>query len=186
MIYIGLDLSTKTGIAVIKDHAKGHTVSTKLITTKKQTGLERADYIANHCMEIIEAEIPFSKHIVASNSDLYRIMIEGYGFVRTQHIIPLIEVGTVVRYRLFLEGYKYIEIPPTSLKKFVTGKGNVKKEMMLKEVYKRWKIDCDTNDEADAVGLAYFGKALDGKLKLPKENMKALEKFYVDSNSDNT
>lgn len=173
MTFIGIDISTKTGIAVIKYHPKGYTVSTKLITTKKQTGLERADYIANHCMEIIESEIhPFKKINIE-----YKIIIEGYGFARVQNLVPLIEVGTVVRYQLFLKGYKYVEVPPTSLKKFVTGKGNVKKEMMLKEVYKRWKIDCDTNDEADAVGLAYFGMALDGQLKLPKENMKALEKF---------
>lgn len=184
MIYIGLDISTKTGLAIINTEPKpnpdivGHSVSTKLITTKKFTGLERADYITNHCLDLIESILPaFHK---------YRIMIEGYGFTRTQNLVPLIEVGTVLRYRLFLEGYKYIEVPPTSLKKFVTGKGNVKKEMMLKEVYKRWNIDCDTNDEADAVGLAYMGMALDGKLKLPKANMDALKKIQVDKETVNT
>ena len=171
MIYIGLDISTKTGLCVLNPHRGGLSIITKLITTKKFTGLERANHIANECMSIIESEIP----VPVTNS--YRIVIEGYGFTRTQNLVPLIEVGTVLRYRLFLQGYKYIDVPPTSLKKFVTGKGNVKKEMMLKEVYKRWNIDCDTNDEADAVGLAYFGMALDGKVKLPEENKKALQKF---------
>ena len=182
MIYIGLDISTKTGLAVINtDHPnyEGITVTTAFITSK-YLGIKRADDITKQCMAFIKSDIP------CPVTNGYKIMIEGYGFARTQHLQPLFEVGTVLRYCLFLKNYSYIEVPPTSLKKFVTGKGNVKKEMMLKEVYKRWKIDCDTNDEADAVGLAYMGMALDGNLKLPKINMEALKKIHVDKETVTT
>lgn len=190
MIYIGLDISTKTGIAIIEPHPKGKTILTSLITSKN-TGMKRADDIAWQIHEFIEQAVNFKgsaldKKKVRVATKPYKIIIEGYGFARTQNLIPLIEVGTVVRYTLYEQGFSYIEVPPTSLKKFVTGKGNVKKEMMLKEVYKRWNIDCDTNDEADAVGLAYMGMALDGKLKLPKINMEALKKITIDKETVST
>ncbi len=60
-------------------------------------------------------------------------------------------------------GTPWIEVPPTSLKKFVCNNGNAKKELMLKEVYKRWKFDTDVNDIADAYGLAKFGMAYLGQ-----------------------
>ena len=175
MIYIGLDISTKTGLAIINpDHPKGTSISTKQITSKK-TGMDRAHDIWNQVSILMNETVP--GHYAFSKT--FKIIIEGYGFTRTQNLIPLIEIGTVMRYNLWTDGYNYIDVPPTSLKKFVTGKGNVKKEQMLKEVYKRFQIDCDTADEADAVGLAYFGMALDNKLhiQLPKAHLEALKKF---------
>lgn len=175
MIYVGLDISTKTGIAIINlNHPKGMTISTKQITSKK-TGIDRAHDIWNQVSILMNDKVP--DHYAYSKT--FKIIIEGYGFARTQNIIPLIEIGTVMRYNLWTDGYNYIDVPPTSLKKFVTGKGNVKKEQMLKEVFKRFHIDCYSSDEADAVGLAYFGMALDNKLKieLPQANLEALKKF---------
>lgn len=175
MKYVGLDISTKTGIAIINpDHPKGVTVSTKQVTSTK-TGMDRAHDIWNQVSILMNEAMP--DHYAFSTS--FKIIIEGYGFVRTQNLVPLIEIGTVMRYNLWTDGYKYIDVPPTSLKKFVTGKGNVKKEQMLKEVFKRFHIDCYSSDEADAVGLAYFGMALDNKLKieLPKAHLEALKKF---------
>ncbi len=190
MIYIGLDISTKTGIAIIETKPSTKIILTSLVTSKF-TGMKRADDIAWQVMEFIEQAVNFKgnalkKRTVRVATKPYKIIIEGYGFARTQNIVPLIEVGTAVRYLLFQQGFSYIDVPPTSLKKFVTGKGNVKKEMMLKEVYKRWSIDCDTNDEADAVGLAHMGMALDGKLLLPKINMEALKKITIDKETVST
>jgi crossover junction endodeoxyribonuclease RuvC len=45
-------------------------------------------------------------------------------------------------------------IPPTSLKKFVTGKGNSKKSLMIKNVYKKFGYDTEDDNLADAYGLA--------------------------------
>lgn len=47
-----------------------------------------------------------------------------------------------------------LQVPPTVLKKFVTGKGNAKKQEMLLEVYKRWGADLSDDNAADAYGLA--------------------------------
>ena len=51
-------------------------------------------------------------------------------------------------------------VTPSQLKKFATGKGNVDKNVVIKEVYKRFGIDTDDDNTADAVVLGYIGLAL--------------------------
>jgi Holliday junction resolvasome RuvABC endonuclease subunit len=72
-------------------------------------------------------------------------------------------------------GIPYIEISPNGLKKFVTGKGSGKKEVIMLEAYKRWGIE-GTNDEVDAYCLAMVGLAYHGHITMPKVNMEALKK----------
>ena len=45
------------------------------------------------------------------------------------------------------------EFNPQELKKFVAGKAGVSKDVILKEVFKRWGFDTNVNDVADAYGL---------------------------------
>jgi Holliday junction resolvasome RuvABC endonuclease subunit len=47
-----------------------------------------------------------------------------------------------------------LQVPPSTLKKYVTGKGNAKKQEMLLSVYKRWGVDLSDDNAADAYGLA--------------------------------
>lgn len=47
-----------------------------------------------------------------------------------------------------------------TLKKFVTGKGVGKKALMVKWVYKKWGFDTESDDLADAFGLARLASAI--------------------------
>lgn len=58
-----------------------------------------------------------------------------------------------LRQTLHSSGYPTI-VPPTSLKKFVTGKGNAKKDSILLSVYKKWGIEFKDDNMADAYGLS--------------------------------
>jgi crossover junction endodeoxyribonuclease RuvC len=51
-------------------------------------------------------------------------------------------------------------VTPSQLKKFVTGKGNADKSVVMKEVYKRFSIDTDDDNTADAVVLGHIGMTL--------------------------
>lgn len=51
-------------------------------------------------------------------------------------------------------------VPPTSLKKFVTGSGSAAKDNMLLGVYKKWGAEYTDNNQADAYGLARLAEAL--------------------------
>lgn len=48
-------------------------------------------------------------------------------------------------------------VPPTSLKKFVAGKGNAKKNEMLLHVYRKWGVQFADDNQADAFALEKFG-----------------------------
>lgn len=50
-------------------------------------------------------------------------------------------------------------VPPTSLKKFVTGSGGAKKAQMLLGVYKKWGVEFADDNQADAFALEKFGFA---------------------------
>jgi hypothetical protein len=48
-----------------------------------------------------------------------------------------------------------LQIPPTSLKKYVTGKGTgIQKNQMLLQVYKKWSVEFDDDNAADSYGIA--------------------------------
>jgi crossover junction endodeoxyribonuclease RuvC len=68
----------------------------------------------------------------------------------------------MVRAEMFTDGWPYLLFTASSIKKFAAGSGAAKKEQILKEVFKRWGHDCLTNDQADAVAIAYIGMALLG------------------------
>lgn len=164
MISLGVDPSTKTGVAVVNG---GKVLHTSRIEAKGLTGLHRAGHIAAQLMSVIERNRP----------DL--VVFEGYGYANTHTLVTLVEIGTVLRYFVTQSGLEYVDVPPTSLKKFVTGKGNAKKETMILETYKRFDVEVATNDEADAIGLAMFGQALLGKVMLPKSHMEAVDKLAI-------
>jgi len=99
------------------------------------------------------------------------IFIEGYSFMsKGRSIFNLGELGGIFRLVLARKWGGYYEIPPTSLKKFVTGKGNSKKQILLEQTYRKWGLGSETlkdDNQVDAYGLAKFGAAF---LKWDKGN----------------
>src|SRR3990167_1433001 len=86
------------------------------------------------------------------------IFIEGYSFGSN---MPgkngTVEFGGLLRWHLVDRAPRVYEVAPTTLKKFVTGKGNAKKEQMLAHVQKRWGEMFEANDAGDAFGLYKLG-----------------------------
>lgn len=83
------------------------------------------------------------------------VVLEGYAFSRNmagQHSIS--EWGGLLRLEMYREHIPYRECSPSSLKKYVCGKGNADKSLMLREVHKRWLFDAADDNEADAYALA--------------------------------
>ena len=89
------------------------------------------------------------------------VMIEGYAFgAKGSSGISLGELGGVTRVALYDLNVPFIEIPPTQLKKFVTGKGTAKKEHMLMEVLDRWHEKFFDDNICDAFSLVQLGRAV--------------------------
>lgn len=140
MKVVGIDASlTCIGVAVINGD-----IYTETIQSKK-TGLERLVEIREQIKDIV------------NGADL--VVIEGYAFARSNQAHQLGELGGVLRMMFYEAGIRYIEVAPSAVKKFATGKGNASKEAVAVGVYKRWGKEFKTNDEADAFVLAKIGQA---------------------------
>ena len=88
-------------------------------------------------------------------------VIEGFSYgSRGSFSREIAGLGYLVRMAFYERSMPFVVVPPSTLKKFVTGKGNSQKSMMLREVYRRWGIAVNDDNEADAVGLAQIGVAL--------------------------
>jgi crossover junction endodeoxyribonuclease RuvC len=72
----------------------------------------------------------------------------------------LIMLGTVMRIAMLEAGLSFYIIADTQLKKYATGKGKGPKGIVIREIYKKWGIDADDDNQADACVLAHIAEAL--------------------------
>jgi crossover junction endodeoxyribonuclease RuvC len=137
---LGLDLSlTATGYA--SAHATG-------VFKVRTTGMRRL-------AEIREAMLDLAL-------DVDVVALEGYSFgSHAAHAHELGELGGVVRLTLWQRRIPYVDIPPASLKRFATGKGNASKDEVLAAAIRRFGFEGSNNNEADAwllrsMAFAYY------------------------------
>jgi Holliday junction resolvasome RuvABC endonuclease subunit len=91
------------------------------------------------------------------------IYIEGYSLSSNRPGDKfLTEFGGVLRWTLASIQPRFFEIPPSTLKKFVTGKGSDKKEIVAANITKRWGVLFETTDEFDAYGCYRLGLVAEG------------------------
>jgi Holliday junction resolvasome RuvABC endonuclease subunit len=103
------------------------------------------------------------------------IVMEGYSFGSMPGQSRIHELGGIVRYHLAREQHNWLEVPPSTLKKFLTGKGNADKNVVLKEVYRRYGLDLNDDNMADAFGLAKIGEAMISTAGLPVFQVEVIE-----------
>lgn len=141
---LGLDLSLcETGFCLLV----GSNVLSGVIKTKKTINrFERYSQILESILAITE------KHKI----DL--IVLEGYAFAAQGRIADLAELGGIIRYTLQHFGFKTIDVPPKTLKKWTSGNGNSDKQAMMKAVKERWQVDFDNDNACDAYALAQYGR----------------------------
>lgn len=92
--------------------------------------------------------------------DDVHVAMEGYAMGRTFNREKLGELGGVVKLaHATVFGSDPLVVPPTSLKKFITGKGNASKKEVVAAVREKWDSEVKNDNIADAYGLAQYIKA---------------------------
>lgn len=66
-----------------------------------------------------------------------------------------------------------LQVPPMTLKKYATGKGTAKKQEMLLQIYKRWGVEFNDDNAADAYSLG----RLAGKHAIDKIEQEVIDKI---------
>ena len=155
MTYLGLDLSlTSTGLALTGDTPPWR-------IRPKTTGVRRLAEIRDAIILNVKAYRP----------DL--IAVEGYAYGRPNGMAALGELGGVVRLAIHEAGARWVNVPPSSVKKYATGTGNAKKEAVLAAAIRRLGYAGSSTDEADALWLAHIAAEIDGH---PAIDMPALNR----------
>lgn len=87
------------------------------------------------------------------------VYCEAYSTHQKSSIATCVEIGTLLRRAIVRLNIPLYSVPPMTLKKWASGKGNADKEAMIAAVFKRWKIQFQSDDLADAYALGRLGIA---------------------------
>lgn len=144
MRVVGLDLSlTATGVA---DEA-----GARIIRTGNMRGPERLKYIGSQVDRIC-----LGKDYLEIKADV--VVMEGYAHDARFRGPQMGELGGVIKVCLYQRGIPFVVVPPSTLKKFATNKGNAPKDAVLSEAV-RMNSDINDNNAADAYFLRLMGLA---------------------------
>jgi len=170
---MGIDPSL-TGFAIYVTNIVGEpdyevTFSTKAVKNLADR-VKRVRYLADNAAQIAEKYSPAL------------CLIEGYAYGgKGRAGLSLAELGMLTRDRVIDKVGALVEIPPTVLKKFVTGKGNSNKIAVSTALTMRFQRTFKSDDQADAFGLAQLGrvtlKVLEADTKFQRESAKLVKEL---------
>lgn len=115
-------------------------------------------------------------HQITEHADL--TVIENYAFgAKGSALTGLHELGGIVRFALWEDGRRYVDIPPTSLKKFATGSGNAGKAEVIAAAIRKLAYAGHNDNEADAKWLLEMAVAQYGAGGSNESQRDALKKI---------
>jgi len=161
IVTVGIDASlTGTGVAV----KRGSVIMVETIKTTPdafENDLARMIHIRNTIM----AKMPNDVKLVCIE-DFFTGMHAGSG-------IRLAMLGAIIRVAMYEKGIAFLIVAPTSLKKWILGKGVGEKNLILREVYRKLGMSVENDNEADGVVLAHLAEQLHCELTgIPYESPK--------------
>lgn len=164
---LGIDLSTSaTGVVLLRENSTPtpECLLQDELKADSLAGMRRVRQIVLEIMTLIHGHRPD------------RIVIEGYSLntKNASSIVPLVEIGALLRFMLMIDGIAWFDPRAGEVKKFVTGKGNTPKSQMMMWVLKRWQFTSATDNIADGYALAAMGLAQANRLPGITKEMRAI------------
>lgn len=146
--YLGIDGSVaKIGFSLLR----GSRIRSWVFHPRASGGVKRLAEIRDVTADIL------------STYGVSAVCIEGYSFgSRATQAHSTGEAGGVIRLALYDAKVPFVDIPPTSLKKFLSGKGTTPKTGMPLALFKQYGVEYANEDETDAAGLVIMAAALGG------------------------
>lgn len=143
-MFLGLDLSlTGTGAVVLKSPCYSILSKDKIVAPEGSVGMERLFILESIFLEYL------------SRFDITICCIESPSFASEKgQLFQLGEWAGLAKLQLYKKGIPFFFAAPNQLKKYVTGEGKGKKELIILDVYKNFGAEIRDNDIADAYVLA--------------------------------
>lgn len=163
--YMGIDPSL-TGCAVAVINKAGEFIESQKFSNNLR-GIQRLIFIRD---KVIQFLIKYNITMAG---------IEGYARGAQCKREEAGELGGLLRVALFERGVSFIDIAPSQIKKFVTGKGNTQKDHVLLAVYKKHGVEFTTNDEADAFVAAQIARAMNETVETLAYEKEVLKKLKL-------
>lgn len=139
-VYVGIDQSY-SGFAITLLNDSGYRTT---VYKSEKRGIQRLADINEHLITILADKL------------ILDVAIEGYAF-GSQMANMLGELGGMVKLGLYRLGHYPLIVPPTSLKKYVAGKGTgISKSQMMLYTFKNFGVDLPDDNAADSYGLAHL------------------------------
>lgn len=149
LVYVGIDPSiTATGIIVLRAGQTAIDYQDTIVTPSSANLFERICHIDARVHEVLKQYC--SPGLVAIETPFV-----GRAGGDTSHMLSAL----AFRLRALMYPGDYLNVTPSQLKKFTTGRGGAQKDVMLKTVWRRWNYDTDDNNRADAYALARVAQA---------------------------
>lgn len=108
-----------------------------------------------HRLQVIKNE--FSQILTYSMPEL--VAYEGYAMGAKGRVFSIGELGGVLKSHMWEARINMLIVPPSTLKQYITGKGNATKEEMSLALQERFNYSITQDDECDATCLYLFGEA---------------------------
>jgi Holliday junction resolvasome RuvABC endonuclease subunit len=94
------------------------------------------------------------------SGNIYDVAMEGT-VLASHSALVLGELAALVKLTLWdWDKILPLQIPPMTLKKYASGKGTSKKQEMMLQIYKRWGVEINDDNAADAYSLARLAAGL--------------------------
>lgn len=173
---LGLDMSlNETGYCILSRDKS--IIEKGVIKSKKENRLEK----------MLDIRGAVDKLIMEHNVSAVFMEDYSYGSRNTKWTFSAGELGGLIKVYLYESEIEYELVSPSMWKKYICGKGNLKKEQVLLQVYKKFNIEFKNNNECDAFCIAMFGVDFldykDGK-QFNKEHTECFKKFDKEDETD--
>lgn len=138
----------------------------------------------NRCLYIADLIVQLIQQQLTEDTVVRLVVCQDY-FVGRSHgaVISLAQLGTMIRYKILLKGFPLCVVPPKTVKKFVTGNGNAKKQQMMQAVLNKWGFKASTDNLADACGMSKFAQFItqlwSNNIALDKKQLNGFQKYLT-------
>lgn len=148
LVSVGCDFGlSKTGIVLLNHRFE---IESQNLIKVKSKSAER----------LCDIEVAFDSIVRPYFPCDLEIFVEGYAYGAKYQRESLAELGGVIRRYLHLANLNFWVIPPTSIKRFVTGTGKASKNYMKKCTKDQWSQIFKSDDVCDAYGLSRLGMCI--------------------------